>query len=60
MSDIPFHRTRMGERFFDATLPSLVREVARLSTVIERLVAILERTEERESQPAPPPHAEEK
>ena len=27
MSDVPFHATRMGQRFFEATMPELVAEL---------------------------------
>lgn len=37
MSDIPFHRTRMGQIFLEVTVPALVREIARLNTNLERL-----------------------
>jgi hypothetical protein len=42
MSEIPFHTTRMGHTFYDGTMPSLVREIARLNDNIERLLAIAE------------------
>jgi hypothetical protein len=42
MSDIPFYRTQMGHRFYEATVPSLVRELARLNDNLERLLAIVE------------------
>ena len=34
-----FFRTRMGQTFYEATMPSLVRELARLNQNLERLVA---------------------
>ena len=43
MSDIPFYRTQMGHRFYEATAPSLVRELARLNDNLERLLAVVER-----------------
>jgi len=36
--DIPFHATRMGQQFYERTLPELVRQVARLADAVERLV----------------------
>ena len=48
MSD--FFRTPMGQRFYEATMPSLVRELARLNQNLERLLAIVE----RDAKPAPP------
>jgi hypothetical protein len=43
MSDIPFFRTQMGHRFYEATMPSIVRELARLNENLERLLAVVER-----------------
>jgi hypothetical protein len=43
MSDVPFYRTQMGHRFYEATAPSLVRELARLNDNLERLVALVAR-----------------
>ena len=39
MSD-DFFRTRMGHTFYESTMPSLVRELARLNQNLERLVAL--------------------
>lgn len=47
---IEFFRTPMGQRFFEATMPSLVRELARLNQNLERLVALAE----KQSAPAEP------
>lgn len=38
MSDIDFHRTIMGRRYYESTLPELVKQVARLADVLERIV----------------------
>ncbi len=38
MNDIPFHQTRMGQRFFERTLPELVRQIERLNELLEKLV----------------------
>ena len=38
-----FFRTQMGHRFYESTMPSLVRELARLNTNLERLLAVVER-----------------
>ena len=38
MNDAPFHLTRMGARFYEHTLPELVRQIARLNENLERLV----------------------
>lgn len=42
MSD-DFFRTRMGHTFYESTMPSLVRELARLNDNLERLVKLAER-----------------
>lgn len=39
MSDVPFHLTRMGQTFYEGTMPRLVRELARLNDNLERLLA---------------------
>ena len=41
MSD--FFRTQMGHRFYESTMPSLVRELARLNENLEKLLAVVER-----------------
>ena len=46
MSDIPFFRTQMGQRFYEATMPTLVRELAKLNENLERLLVVLERKPE--------------
>ena len=46
-----FYRTQMGHRFFESTLPALVRELARLNDNIEKLTAALGR-EPRAAEPA--------
>ena len=32
-----FHETRMGVRFYESTLPELVRQIERLADAVERL-----------------------
>jgi hypothetical protein len=53
-----FFRTQMGHRFYESTMPSLVRELARLNTNLERLLAVVERDaenpDENDSTSAPP------
>jgi hypothetical protein len=58
MSD--FFRTQMGHRFYESTMPSLVRELARLNANLERLLAVVEREPENpdEGEPAPAPSKE--
>jgi hypothetical protein len=38
-----FFRTRMGHTFYESTMPSLARELARLNDNLERLAALLDR-----------------
>lgn len=38
MADIPFHQTRMGQRFLEATLPQLVRQLERLNDNLEQFL----------------------
>ena len=43
MSETPFFRTRMGQRFYERTMPELVRQLERLNELLERLVPARER-----------------
>lgn len=52
MSD-DFFRTRMGHTFYESTMPSLVRELARLNDNLERLVALAEKREATPAEPVP-------
>jgi hypothetical protein len=38
MSDLPFYRTQMGHRFFEHTMPELVRQITRLNDLLERML----------------------
>jgi hypothetical protein len=40
MNDVPFHATRMGQQYYERTLPELVRQIARLAEAVERLVEV--------------------
>ena len=42
MSDIAFFRTRMGQTFYEHTLPELVRQVTRLNDLLEQLAERLD------------------
>lgn len=53
MSDLQFFRTVMGQRFYEGTVPALVRELARLNTNLEKLVEHLERNGQPETKPEP-------
>ena len=59
MSDTSFHLTRMGQRFYEATMPALVRELTRLNDNIERMLAVTEAGGERAQQPAANPSPKE-
>ena len=48
-----FFRTQMGHRFYESTMPSLVRELARLNTNLERLLAVVERSAEKPDEKEP-------
>ena len=37
MSDVPFHLTRMGVRFYEHTMPELVRQLDRLTMNLGRV-----------------------
>ena len=37
MSD--FYKTRMGQRFYECTMPELVKQLQRLNDLLERLVS---------------------
>ncbi len=37
MSDIPFHHTLAGHRFFEHQLPELIRQLTRIADQLERL-----------------------
>jgi hypothetical protein len=52
MSD-EFFRTRMGQRFYEATLPKLADQLERLNANIEALVEELRRRSPLDEQAAP-------
>ena len=37
MSETPFHLTRMGARFYEHTVPELVKQITRLADALERI-----------------------
>lgn len=43
MADIQFFQTRMGQRFYESTLPELVRQITRLNDLLEQLVQRIEK-----------------
>lgn len=40
MSDVPFHLTVMGRRFYEATMPALVEAIERLNEHLARLSSL--------------------
>ncbi len=52
MSGIPFHQTPMGRRFYESTMPELVRELARLNKNLERLIPPAEEPTRSPDEPA--------
>ena len=36
MNDVPFHMTRTGRQYYEATLPELVRQLSRLNDLLAR------------------------
>ncbi len=45
MSETPFYNTRMGHRFYESTMPALVKQLERLNELLERLI---ERTDPKD------------
>lgn len=39
MSNVPFHQTRMGYRFFEHTMPEIAVQLKRLCDLLEKLTA---------------------
>ena len=54
MNDMPFFRTQMGHRFYEATAPAIVRELARLNDNLERMLGGPEATKAAENKQARP------
>ncbi len=48
MSEPQFFQTRTGRQFYAATIPGLVKQLARLNDLLERLVAVRERQQEKD------------
>ena len=38
MSETPFYKTRMGQQFYERTMPNLVKQLERLNELLARLV----------------------
>lgn len=54
MSEIPFYRTRMGQVFFDRTVPELVDALKAIGSHLKRLADGLERREVSERSSSEP------
>lgn len=46
-----FYQTRMGQKYYEHTLPSLVRHLDRLATLGERIVPLVEMLVEHATAP---------
>ena len=46
MAGPEFFQTRMGQVFYEGTMPALVRELTKLNATLDRLVAVAERDQE--------------
>ena len=46
MNDTPFYKTRMGQRFYERTMPELVKQLEQLNVILERLVGQREADED--------------
>ena len=42
MNETPFFMTRMGQRYYEHTMPELVRQLERLNKLLERFVRVQE------------------
>ena len=47
MSDVEFYRTHMGHTFYNHNVPALIEQITRLNDLLERLVVIEEREDQR-------------
>ena len=46
MNETPFYKTRMGQRFYERTVPELVKQLARLNDLLERLAVPRDRADD--------------
>ena len=49
MSEIPFHATRMGQRFYEHTVPELVSQIERLNQNLERMMTWTDNNDTKEN-----------
>jgi uncharacterized protein (DUF2164 family) len=50
MSDVQFFQTRMGQQFYDGTMPRLVAAVEQLTKTVEQLLAVVEKQQQKGEQ----------
>jgi hypothetical protein len=50
-----FFRTRMGQTFFEGTMPNLVEQLKRLNNLLERALTIAEKLLEAQTKTEPKP-----
>ena len=53
MPEIQFFQTRMGQRFYESTMPDLVRQLTRLNDLLERIAARIEAATPPKTTPKP-------
>jgi len=51
MTSVPFHQTRMGQRFYEHTMPELVRQLTRLNENLESVIASQDESQPDASEP---------
>ena len=51
MTDVPFHMTIMGKRFYEHTLPALVAELARINATLADLADQLAKAKPKDEEP---------
>ncbi len=49
-----FFQTRMGQRFYERTVPDLVRQLERLNANLERITNDTEKTDDEDTHPQDP------
>ncbi len=54
MSEVPFYLTRMGARFYEHTVPELVKQITRLADALERIADTGSVDDERADEPETP------
>ena len=48
MTETPFFKTRMGQTYYERTVPELVKQIARLADAVERLIEQRDRKDDQE------------